>query len=227
MNGWITLYRQFLDWEWFDVDEMVRLFIFLLLSANHDDGEWRGNKIKRGQLITGINSIHEKTGISHQTIRTCLKRLEKTGEINRQTNNLFSVITICKYDEYQPGKNGSNNRDNKQLTSDQQATNKQLTTNNNDNNDNNENNINTFEKFRLKYPGTKRGLKTEFENFVKKTKDYKSIINILESNLYKQIMQRETLKANGEFVPQWKNLQTYINNRGWEEEYNAKPKLRI
>lgn len=140
-EGWVKLHRRFTDWEWFNISEMVHLFIYLMLNANHDDNEWRGIFIKRGQILTGLNSLHQKTKISNQTLRTCLKRLEKTGEINIQSTNKYSIITICNYDSYQLEQQTTNKQTNKQLTNNQQTTNKQLTTNKNDNNDNNEKNV--------------------------------------------------------------------------------------
>ena len=128
MDTWIKLYRKFTEWEWFNVSEMVHLFIYLLINANNSENEWRGVKVKRGQLITGRKILHEKTGISEQTLRTCLKRLENTKEITIQSTNLYSIITICKYNDYQPEKLNANQPTNQQLTNDQPATNQQLTT---------------------------------------------------------------------------------------------------
>ena len=86
-NGWIKLHRKFLEWEWFDKPEMVQLFIFLLLSANHADNDWRGMTIKRGQLVTSYASIKEKTGLSVQTIRTCIRRLKSTSELTSKVTS--------------------------------------------------------------------------------------------------------------------------------------------
>ena len=107
---------------------MVHLFIHLLLNANNMDSEWRGVKIKRGQMVTGRKSLNEKTGISEQTLRTCLKKLEITKEITIKSTSKFSIITVCNYEVYQGCKNGSNQQTNQQLTSNQPATNQQLTT---------------------------------------------------------------------------------------------------
>lgn len=133
MEGWIKIYRKLCQWEWYNISEMVHLFIHLLLNANRETGEWRGVKIERGQILTGLNSLHKDTNISYQTLRTCLKRLEKTKEINIQSTNRFSIITICNFESYQNIQQTSNNQSNKQLTSYQQTTNKQLTTNKNNN----------------------------------------------------------------------------------------------
>jgi hypothetical protein len=123
MNGWIKLHRKFTDWEWFNISEMVHLFIYLLINANNKDGEWRGISIKRGQILTGLNSLNKNTKISIQTLRTCLKRLENTKEINIKSTNKYSIITICKYDDYQIDQQADNTQTNKQLTINQQTTN--------------------------------------------------------------------------------------------------------
>ena len=74
-----------------------------------------------------------------------------------------------------------------------------------------------FELFRKKYQGTKRGLSTEL-SVLKKHKDWKEVVNELSSILDRQTKERELRQAKGEFVPQWPNLQTYLNQRRWEEE---------
>ncbi len=75
-----------------------------------------------------------------------------------------------------------------------------------------------FENFRKKYPGVKRGLDTEFEYFKKSNKDWKNILEKLESSLDNQIQIRQNKSLNNEFVPEWKNLKTWIFNKCWEEE---------
>jgi DNA-binding transcriptional MerR regulator len=131
MTGWIKIHRKFLDWEWFNKSEAVHLFIYLVLKANHKDGQWQGIDIKKGQFVTSFGKISSDTGISLQTIRTLLKKFEKTNEINIQTTNKFTIVTLCKYECYQQ----ENEPTNTQLTNEQQTTNKQLTTNKNDKNE--------------------------------------------------------------------------------------------
>lgn len=128
MSGWIKIHRKFLDWEWFNKSEAVHLFMYLVLKANHKDGQWQGIDIKKGQFVTSFGKISADTGISLQTIRTLLKKFEKSNEINIQTTNKYSVVTICKYECYQK----ENETTNKQVTNKQQTTNNQLTTNKND-----------------------------------------------------------------------------------------------
>lgn len=100
MVGFIKLHRKLQEWEWYNKSEMVHLFIHLLINANSKDKPWQKIVVKRGQLVTGFSSLSEKTGISIRTLRTCFERLKSTGELSVKTTNKYSVVTICKYDDY-------------------------------------------------------------------------------------------------------------------------------
>ena len=78
--------------------------------------------------------------------------------------------------------------------------------------------FNVFNEARELYPGTKRGGETELNNLVKKHKDYKTVIPLMKAAILRQIQWRKELKIQKEFVPTWKNFQTWINNRSWEDE---------
>jgi DNA-binding transcriptional MerR regulator len=134
MSGWIKLHRKFLDWEWFNKSEAVHLFLYMLIKANHKDAKWQGNDVKRGQFISSLGNISNATGISIQQIRTILKKLEKTNEIEVKSTSQFTIVTICKYESYQD----ENETTNKPLTNNQQTTNKRSTTNKNDKKEKNE-----------------------------------------------------------------------------------------
>ena len=152
MNGWIKLHRKMVDWEWYNDSKTLHLFIHLLINANHSDQKWQGKMIQRGQLITGRDKIKSLTGISEQSIRTCLQRLKDTKELTIKATNKYSLITLLNYDIYQ-GLENSNQQDNQQLTINQPTTNQQLTTNKKEKKEENnkegkENkNIPTFEDF--------------------------------------------------------------------------------
>lgn len=75
-----------------------------------------------------------------------------------------------------------------------------------------------FEIFRKKYKGTKRGFIKEFETFSKHS-DYITVVDLLIPALDREILYKDILKKNNLFCPQWKNLQTWINNRCWEQEF--------
>ena len=143
MEGWVILHRRFLGWEWFEKAEMVQLFVYLLLSANHNDKKWQGVDVKRGQVLTTYAKLGKITGLSPRSVRTCVERLKSTGEITTETTNHYTIVTICNYDKYQSGESTSDTPNDKQLTNDRQTTDKRPTSNinNNDNKDNNYNKL--------------------------------------------------------------------------------------
>lgn len=87
----------------------------------------------------------------------------------------------------------------------------------------NTNNVRVFEKFRFLYGGVKRGGETEFKNFKKKHSDWEEVLPKLKPILERQINHRKRLTSQNEFVPKWKNLQTWINQRCWEDEMGELP----
>jgi hypothetical protein len=123
MNGWIKIHRKFSSWEWADEPRMVSLFVHLLIEASHQNTRWKGQEIRRGQVIFGRLKWAEKTGISEQGLRTCLKKLKLTGEIDIKSTNKYSIVTILNYDEYQCRRDRDQPADqpttNQQVTSDQ------------------------------------------------------------------------------------------------------------
>lgn len=143
-EGWIKLHRQFLDWEWHDSPETVSLFVHLLIVANHEGRKWHGTTIARGQVLTSRDRLSKLTGLSVQQVRTCLGRLVQTGEINQQTTNKYTVITISNYDKYQV-------EDKANQPTLQQTINQQSTTNKNERIYNIYNSLNTRTREEWRY----------------------------------------------------------------------------
>lgn len=124
-DGFIKIHKKIENWQWYKDSNTKSLFIDLLLDANWQDSKNGFLTIKRGQCLTSLKRINERTGLTYQQIRTSLSKLEKSEEINKQTTNRYSIITINKYNDYQE--------------INKQTTNKQQTNNNiKDNKDNKE-----------------------------------------------------------------------------------------
>lgn len=130
--AYIKLHRHMLDWEWFSCAKTLSVFLYVLLKANNREGNWKGTKIQRGQLITSAGCISLATGLTIQNVRTCLERLVMTKEIEKISTNKFSLITVTQYDFYQCK--------DIYVTNKQQTTNIQLTTNKKDKKDKNKDN---------------------------------------------------------------------------------------
>ena len=129
---WIKIHTKLLDWEWASCPETMALWIHILLRANYEDKRWHGIMIPRGSLVTGRKELAKNTGLSEQQVRTSLNRLISTNEITISSTNKFSIVTICKYDDYQMVENGINQEDNQdsnqRATSNQPTINQQITT---------------------------------------------------------------------------------------------------
>lgn len=134
-GGFIKLFRQILDWEWYDDLPTCRLFIHLLLKANYAERNWHGQTIERGSCITSYATLASETGLSQEQIKRALKNLTKTGEIKRIATNKNTIICVVKYAdfqgfgfEYNEQTTNKEQTENKQKTNEQQTNNKQTTT---------------------------------------------------------------------------------------------------
>ena len=102
-EGWIKLHRSITDWEWFADAETLKLFLYLLLTANYEDRKWKDITIQRGQLVASLSGLASSLNMSVKKIRVRLNRLADSGTIITEWTNKYSVITICNYDSYQDG----------------------------------------------------------------------------------------------------------------------------
>lgn len=119
-NTWIKLFRRIREWEWYLDNNTKSLFLEILLTANIEDKNWRGIEVKRGQLITSLDHLAENSGLSVRQVRTSLCKLIKSEEIDKQTTNKYTLITVNNYNTYQDN--------DKQMTSKRQTNDKQTTT---------------------------------------------------------------------------------------------------
>lgn len=102
MCGWIKLYRTTVtDWEWWGEHNTVILWLYILMTVNYEEKQWRGITIKPGQIVTSISKIASKTGLSAQKIRTALEHLQLTGEITIKPTNKYTLITVRKWHDFQ------------------------------------------------------------------------------------------------------------------------------
>lgn len=122
-NGWIKIHRQIIDWEWYSDIPTCRLFLHLLLIANHAPKKWQGQTIDKGELITSIGSLSEQTGLTIQQVRTAILKLESTGEIEKTSTNKNTLIKVRNYGIYQGFDEYEQQTNNKQTTNEQQTNN--------------------------------------------------------------------------------------------------------
>lgn len=135
MAGWIKLYRELGDKPiWLEsTSDQRSVLMALLMMVNYEPNkwEWQGKQYEcmPGQVITSLPKIAERSGkgVSIQNVRTALKRFEKLGFLTDESTNKNRLITIVNWAIYQASDDEPNRQTNKQLTGNQQATNRQLT----------------------------------------------------------------------------------------------------
>lgn len=108
MEGWISLYKKFVNWEWYQDTNVKSVFIHLLLLASYEDKKWQGRVVKRGQVIISSGNLASDLKLTRQQVRTALKKLQSTDEISVESTNKYLVITIEKYSDYQSALQNNN-----------------------------------------------------------------------------------------------------------------------
>lgn len=201
-QGWIKLHRQILEWEWYSDNNCFRLFLHLLLKANHKEKRFKGIELKVGSIVTSRDLLARETGLTSQQIRTALNKLISTNEITSVTSSQGTIIQIVSYEKYQVSTN--------EITNEQPTSNQRVTTNKNDKN-NKELLFNDFWKIYDKQVDRKKCL----EKFTKlKDEEIKLIFEVLPNYI-----------SNTPDKQFRKNPATWINNKCWNDaEYN-KPKV--
>lgn len=119
-QGFIKIYRQMLDWEWYTDIVVKTVFIHCLFRANYKDTEWRGVRLKRGQFITSYANLAKECGLSVSQVRRAISALCSTGEITHKPQARYSVVTVVEYNSYQADNRLRNKKSNNQTTSSQQ-----------------------------------------------------------------------------------------------------------
>ena len=148
---YILLSRSILDSEVFASEKMLKVWIWCLCKANHKTRYFPVNtgkgqttvKVARGDFIFGRNTAADSLRMNGNTIYKIMKRLEKIGNVVINSNNQYSVVSICNYASYQ-------DPESYKVTTKEQPSNNQVTTkeqpSNTDNNVNNVNNVNNENK---------------------------------------------------------------------------------
>lgn len=123
MEGKIWLHRKITEWEWYHDVNVKSVWFHLMINAQYKQTKWQNIVINRGQLVTSLPRLRDELKMSEQSIRTALKKLEKTGEISKKSTNKFTIITICKWDVYQSNPTDEQHSNNIQTTFKQHSNN--------------------------------------------------------------------------------------------------------
>jgi len=119
-RGYIKLWRKIKDDPWMKKPAYLSVWLHLLIEAEHgmtkEKGKWRKKrtdelrtilwkgkemKLKAGQLTCGAYQLSEWTGVPRGTVERILKRFKSEEQIEIETSNRCSLITVKKWKQYQ------------------------------------------------------------------------------------------------------------------------------
>lgn len=133
-GDWLKLHRQILDSAVFANPDLLKLWVWCLCRASYKPQTvamqtGRGStlvKIQAGQFIFGRNAAARALNMKPTTVSSRLKTLQKLGNLDTQTSNHFTVVTINNWSSYQTEETAESGQD-WQATDNQLATNWQPT----------------------------------------------------------------------------------------------------
>lgn len=218
MEGWIKIHRKILENPIICKDsDYLAVWIYLLLNATHKEipALFKGKKIilQKGQLITGRKSIASQLKISESKIFRIINDFKSEQQIEQQTSNKNSLISILNWDKYQNIEQQNEQQMNNKRTTDEQ----QVNTNKNVKNVKNVRNIykdlsenfslalNDFIEMRnkMKKPMTKRAIELLINKIKKISDDEEEQIAIIN----------QSIERGWQTVYPLKNNLIYINSK--------------
>lgn len=99
--GYVKLWRNINHWRWFRDSNTKAVFLELICRANYKDTVLDGEVLQRGQCVMGYRELAKALGLSLQNVRTSIDRLKSTLDITLNSTRKGTIVTICKYNEYQ------------------------------------------------------------------------------------------------------------------------------
>lgn len=100
-SGYILLHRKSLGSRCFEDDWLWRLWTWCLLSACYCERESSVGLLRPGQFITRRNIAAGTLGVSPSKWYRGMRKLESLGQIELNSNNQNTTVTICNWEVYQ------------------------------------------------------------------------------------------------------------------------------
>ena len=101
MSGFVKIFRNLKDWEWYDDHNATRLLVHLLLSVNYEDKKWKGIDIPKGSMVLSWGTLSDGIGLTIKQCRTAMDKLESSGEVARKVTNKYQLVSLVKWEKFQ------------------------------------------------------------------------------------------------------------------------------
>jgi len=111
-EGWIKLHRKIIDSQVFQSEGLLKVWIWCLLKANHEE-QWVQVKtgkgttevfVKRGQFIFGRKTAAKELKMVERTVHKRMLKLQTMRNCDIKSDTHYSIISILNYDVYQSRK---------------------------------------------------------------------------------------------------------------------------
>jgi biotin operon repressor len=103
--GFVKLYRSSLHNGWLNNSLLWTFWCYCLIKASYKDQQiiFNGERIalQPGQLLFGRKKAADALEMSEQSVRTCIMKLKKWGNISVHATKKYSIITIINWEAYQ------------------------------------------------------------------------------------------------------------------------------
>ncbi len=104
-NGYIKLHRKLLDSDTFKNEKLLKIWIWILLKANHKENTFLLGRQKMtvspGEFVMGLNSATDDLNLAKSTIHYWINYLEHINKVKLKKTNKYTIITILNWSTYQ------------------------------------------------------------------------------------------------------------------------------
>ena len=105
MNGYIKVFRSLLDNTVFDNANLLKVWMWCLLSASYvPHEEMVGSQkvdLQAGQFVFGRRSAASFLKLNESLFYRLIKRLESENKIELKSNNKFTLVSVINWEFYQ------------------------------------------------------------------------------------------------------------------------------
>ena len=213
--GFIRLYRSTIKSTVWEDETIFRIWMWCLLKASWKHRTAVMNNtvvpVPKGSFITGKNVAAKDLRMPSTTIWRKLRVLEELGQIEIESGQHFTLVSVCNFSSYQ----GEDGDDGLQTASDRPANGQQTGPYNKDNKDKKDKTQgdvkkeNWFPRIEEAYPihrrtGVTAALKS-FKSTVKTVDDLRDCQVALSNYLASDEAQRGYIKSIKNWVPEWRD----------------------
>ncbi len=251
-RGYIKLWRKSLDSGLLKNSNLWTFWCWCLLKASHKEIKimvgYQEVVLQPGDFVFGRKKAAKELKMSERTVRTCLKTLKNILNVTIKTTNKFSIVSVMNWESYQSDNSASDHQSDQQATNKRPTSDQQATTNKNVKNNKNVKeqqytpsddegdfyitkkkrklNGKRYETFKMFWAAFnyRKGKAAAADSWIDIPTLTDSLMCDIINAAEMEAAQRPRLKKQGR-TPKW--AQGWITDRRWEDEIESTEPTRI